>query len=451
MVHTLYGDDLAWLEFQLSGLHPAGYRLSGDGPRLLVPTGTVRAGDALDLLDPEGVTVGRVVVSDLMSTPDGDLVAGTPEPVSPFAHPDHQDLRLSPTAVTDGDAPVAVWGATPSTFAFREAAARFATRHGNRVLEVVDVAAGRDADAHAHLGAMLTRRHTTRGPQDRVVVVTAPDVGWGETGLWVRCLAVSAYGASTVVVPVPVDPVTADRLAAATGVRPVFPEVPPEHAMVRLDELDDLLVDGSLPAWVAEPQVAELLLAVHRPRATGGFTVLLSGLSGSGKSTVARSLAVRLMEAGTRSVSLLDGDVVRHHLSKGLGFSREDRDTNVRRIGFVASEITKAGGIAVCAPIAPYDATRKDVRAMVEQHGGFVLVHVATPLAECERRDRKGLYAKARRGEIPEFTGISDPYEPPDDAELALDTTDRDLEACVAEVITVLRRLGYLPAAGPAG
>ena len=170
--------------------------------------------------------------------------------------------------------------------------------------------------------------------------------------------------------------------------------------------------------------------------------MLLSGLSGSGKSTMARALAVRLVEHESRSVSLLDGDVVRHHLSKGLGFNRQDRITNVLRIGFVASEITKAGGIAVCCPIAPYDETRREVRAMVEEHGAFVLVHVATPLAECERRDRKGLYAKARRGEIPEFTGISDPYDEPTDAEVVIDTTGRTIDECVAEVHEALVRLG---------
>jgi sulfate adenylyltransferase len=171
---------------------------------------------------------------------------------------------------------------------------------------------------------------------------------------------------------------------------------------------------------------------------------LLSGLSGSGKSTVARSLAVGLVENESRSVTLLDGDVVRHHLSKGLGFSRPDRITNVLRIGFVASEITKAGGIAVCCPIAPYDETRKEVRNMVREHGQFVLVHVATPLAECERRDRKGLYAKARRGEIPEFTGISDPYETPSDAEVVIDTTDRTIQECVDEVYRYLTGHGLV-------
>ncbi|MFL6180999.1 MAG: adenylyl-sulfate kinase, partial [Actinomycetes bacterium] len=200
----------------------------------------------------------------------------------------------------------------------------------------------------------------------------------------------------------------------------------------------------TLPDWAAEPQLAAEIAKVHRPSSRTGLTILLSGLSGSGKSTVARSLAVGLVEHESRSVTLLDGDVVRHHLSKGLGFSRPDRITNVLRIGFVASEITKAGGIAVCCPIAPYDDTRKEVRKMVREHGQFVLVHVATPLAECERRDRKGLYAKARRGEIPEFTGISDPYETPSDAEVVIDTTGRTIQECVDEVYRYLTGHGLV-------
>ena len=160
------------------------------------------------------------------------------------------------------------------------------------------------------------------------------------------------------------------------------------------------------------------------PPTTGGRAVMFTGLSGAGKSTIAGRLVELLLAAG-HTVTLLDGDEVRTHLSAGLGFSRADRDTNVRRIGWVAGQIAKHGGLAVCAPIAPYAATRAEVRRLVEDQAGpgsFVLVHVATPLEECEARDRKGLYAKARRGEIAEFTGISDPYEEPADAELTIDT-----------------------------
>jgi sulfate adenylyltransferase len=173
---------------------------------------------------------------------------------------------------------------------------------------------------------------------------------------------------------------------------------------------------------------------------TGGRVVLFTGLSGAGKSTIAARLVELLQEAG-RTVTLLDGDEVRTHLSAELGFSRAGRDTNVRRIGWVAAQIAKHGGLAVCAPIAPYAATRAEARRLVEDEAGpgsFVLVHVATPLAECEARDRKGLYARARRGEIAEFTGISDPYEEPTDAELTIDTRSSSVEDSAERVLARL-------------
>ena len=176
-----------------------------------------------------------------------------------------------------------------------------------------------------------------------------------------------------------------------------------------------------------------------------GLVVFFTGLSGSGKSTIARALHDVLLEQGERTVTSLDGDVVRRHLSAGLTFSKEDRETNIRRIGWVAAEISRHGGVAICSPIAPFDATRKQVRAMTEDAGGrFVLVHVATPLEECERRDRKGLYAKARRGEIAEFTGISSPYEEPEDAAVRIDTTGRSIEDCLDEVLDHLYDEGIL-------
>jgi sulfate adenylyltransferase len=177
-----------------------------------------------------------------------------------------------------------------------------------------------------------------------------------------------------------------------------------------------------------------------------GLVVFFTGLSGSGKSTLARALHDLLLEQGTRTVTSLDGDVVRRHLSAGLTFSKADRETNIARIGWVAAEISRHGGIAICSPIAPFDSTRQLVRTMVEDAGGaFVLVHVATPLEECERRDRKGLYAKARRGEIPEFTGISSPYEEPEDAAVRVDTTGRSIEDALSDVLRVLRGSGHLP------
>jgi len=199
-----------------------------------------------------------------------------------------------------------------------------------------------------------------------------------------------------------------------------------------------------LPEWFTPPAVAEELRRSYPARSKQGFTVFFTGLSGSGKSTIANVLLVKLLEMGGRPVTLLDGDLVRKHLSSELGFSKEHRDINIRRIGYVASEITKNGGIAICAPIAPYDATRKDVRGMVEPGGGFLLVHVATPIEVCEERDRKGLYAKARAGILKEFTGISDPYEEPTDADVVIDTGELSAEEAAQEVILHLEREGYI-------
>jgi sulfate adenylyltransferase len=171
-----------------------------------------------------------------------------------------------------------------------------------------------------------------------------------------------------------------------------------------------------------------------------GCTVFLTGLSASGKTTIALALQ-GLCEQQPRTVTLLDGDVVRTHLSSGLGFSRADRDANIRRVGFVATEVTRHGGLAICACIAPYDAARKEVRRMVEATGDFLLVHVATPLAACEARDPKGLYAKARAGLLQHFSGIDDPYEPPADADLVIDTTHVSAAAAAAQIVDRLRRL----------
>ena len=199
-----------------------------------------------------------------------------------------------------------------------------------------------------------------------------------------------------------------------------------------------------IPDWFSFEEVVTQLRASHPPRAQQGFTILFTGLSGSGKSTIANAVRTKLMEMGGRPVTLLDGDIVRKNLSSELGFSKEHRDLNVRRIGFVASEITKNRGIAICAPIAPYAQTRKAVREDVETHGAFVEVHVATSLEECEARDRKGLYQMARAGKIKEFTGISDPYEEPENPELRLDTVDVDVDFCAQQVILKLEQLGLI-------
>lgn len=210
-------------------------------------------------------------------------------------------------------------------------------------------------------------------------------------------------------------------------------------------ELRRRLSEGlPIPEWFTFPEVAKELRRTHKPRSQQGFTIFMTGLSGSGKSTIANALMVKLLEIGGRPVTLLDGDIVRKNLSSELGFSREHRDLNIRRIGFVAAEITKNGGIALCAPIAPYDATRRAVREDVEVGGGFILTHIATDLDTCESRDRKGLYAKARAGIVKEFTGISDPYEAPTDAEIVLDTAKLSVAESVQEILLYLEKEGYL-------
>lgn len=224
-----------------------------------------------------------------------------------------------------------------------------------------------------------------------------------------------------------------------------------EAGMTILDisgtELRRRLREGlEIPEWFSFPAVVEELRRTSPPRAKQGFTVFFTGFSGSGKSTIANALMVKLMEMGGRPVTLLDGDLVRKHLSSELGFSKEHRDLNIRRIGYVASEITKNGGIALCAPIAPYATTRRAVREEIESFGAFVEVHVSTTLEECERRDRKGLYKLAREGKIKEFTGISDPYDVPESPELRLDTENLDVDYCAQQVILKLEQMGLIRA-----
>jgi len=228
-----------------------------------------------------------------------------------------------------------------------------------------------------------------------------------------------------------------------------FPEdeVPKDKHVLHLSgtELRQRLNEWrDIPAWFTYPEVVQELRRSFPPRHKQGLTVFFTGLSGSGKSTIASVLVTKFLEVGGRPVTLLDGDLVRKHLSSELGFSKEHRDLNIHRIGYVASEITKNGGIAICAPIAPYDSTRKHVRTMIEPVGGFIMVHLSTSVDVCERRDRKGLYAKARAGIIKEFTGISDPYEEPTDAEVVINTAELTPEEAAQEIILHLEREGFI-------
>jgi sulfate adenylyltransferase len=224
-------------------------------------------------------------------------------------------------------------------------------------------------------------------------------------------------------------------------------EVPEGARVLNLSgtDLRDRLNEGrDIPAWFTYPEVVRELRKSYPPRHKQGVTIFFTGLSGSGKSTIANVLLTKFLEMGGRPVTILDGDLVRKHLSSELGFSKEHRDINIRRIGYVASEITKNGGIAICAPIAPYDATRTHVRQMIEPYGGFILVHVATPIETCEERDRKGLYAKARAGIVKEFTGISDPYEVPTNAEVVINTAELSAEEAAQEIILHLEQQGFI-------
>jgi sulfate adenylyltransferase len=291
----------------------------------------------------------------------------------------------------------------------------------------------------------------------------SPRAGAGpERELSARALVAAAYGASHLMVDGSAGGTVAEGVAipvlragdwaydpVAEVWRPLaLIEAGTERADLSPGELADLLDAGAeIPAWFTPPAVARELRRTRPPRAERGFVVFLTGLSGSGKSTIARSLADILAERGDRRVSLLDGDLVRQLLSAGLTFSREDRDLNIARIGFVATEVARHGGIAICAPIAPYAAARARVREMVSEVGDFLLIHVATPLEVCEARDRKGLYAKARAGLIGQFTGISDPYEEPLDADLVIDTSTMTREQATEAVLGLLTSGGWLPAA----
>jgi len=206
---------------------------------------------------------------------------------------------------------------------------------------------------------------------------------------------------------------------------------------------EDYLAKGiTLPEWFTRKETAEILLEMNPPRYRRGFALWFTGLSGSGKSTTAQAVVPMLLERG-RQLTVLDGDVVRTHLSKGLGFSKEDRDTNILRIGFVASEIARHNGTVICAAISPYRSARNEVKKMIGEER-FIEVFVDTPIEVCEQRDSKGLYAKARRGEIKGFTGIDDPYEAPRDPEVTLDTVNNNPEENAHKIIEYLAERGFL-------
>jgi len=210
------------------------------------------------------------------------------------------------------------------------------------------------------------------------------------------------------------------------------------------DIRERILTGREIPKWATFPEVIDELRKAYPPPQEQGFTVFLTGLSGAGKSTIAKVLYSRFLEIGDRPVTLLDGDIVRRNLSSNLKFTKEDRDINVRRIGFVASEITKNRGIAICAPIAPYESTRSEIRSAIESYCGFIEVHVSTPIEVCEKRDRKGMYAKARAGLIKGFTGVDDPYEVPQSPEASINTADISPNEAAQEILLFLGQKGFI-------
>jgi len=383
--------ELADLELLTGGAFApvTGFNQPGSAVTLDLPADL--AGREVELVDPEGLPLARLA-------PDGAVEALTPAQHGPFRR-----LHLTPAQVRQAHA-----GATfvPVVDALTAAEIARLRALGTPVVLLALTGPGTpDLSPVALLRASLAA--ASRLPEGSVVAVPLASHGDPATDHDLGVQVVAAYAGP--------DPVVA--LAGGPG-----------------DSERDYPDD-----------VAAIVEADRPGPEEQGLVLFFTGLSGSGKSTVAQAVIDSLLEHGERTVTSLDGDVVRRNLSAGLTFSREDRETNIRRIGWVAAEISRHGGVAVCSPIAPFDATRQDVRAMTEAAGGaFFLVHVATPLEECERRDRKGLYAKARRGEIPDFTGISSPYDVPQDADLRLDTTGRSIDDCRDEVLGALAEAGYI-------
>ena len=406
------------------------------------------AGDRLALRDPEGVMLAALHVADVWreDAADGEnpfRVGGDVDAVETARHYDFRELRLPPARTREkfGASAGLVTGGVLRRGDLT-AALRAADNAGGKLLLLPLAGGGQADEPDFHTRVRCCRAALARAPEGRAAMNLMPlaDHGGGDAETLLRAIVARNYGCSHLIV-------AADELPALQARRDELGIEGVAAAAFSGDRLCRRLAAGeAAPPRSSFPEVVRELRRAVRPRAEQGFTVFFTGLPSSGKSTLANVLAARLREIGGRPVTLLDGDLVRKHLSSELGFSKADRDVNIRRIGWVASEITRNGGVAICAPIAPYERIRRQVREMIAPKGGYILVHVSTPVEVCEQRDRKGLYAKARAGLIAEFTGISDPYEAPTDADLTFDTTDRDAQQCVAEVLDHLREAGYLPA-----
>ena len=400
----------------------------------------------LALRDPTGLLLAILRVEDAWpadpAAPEGAWhVGGALEGAQAPPHYDHADLRLRPAALrarfAGGGGPVWAWQtAAVPTRAHVEEVRAAAEAAGARLLLHAEAPPEGEGDA-AFFARMrcagMAARHM--GPVPAVPALLPMPFGGAPLpeALFLRAVIARNCGAGRLLTHRPLHAEAAEaaaRAAALAGVEIAFLEPAPARPA------ESALHDDVRAAWSR----------AHPPRTAQGFTVFFTGLSGSGKSTIANALKVRLQELTGRPVTLLDGDVVRHYLSRGLGFDRAGRSENVQRIGYVAAEITRHGGIAVCAPIAPYAADRDHNRRLIEAHGGFIEAHVDAPLAVCEQRDVKGLYARARAGEITGFTGIDDPYEAPKRPEVVCRTGEQSVAESVEAVVGALRAAGYLGA-----
>jgi len=420
--HSPTPRELDDLELIVHGALPGPFNAPGSPITLTLPPDVAELATAageVELVDPEGLPLARV------AWPGGEVT-----PLATPAYGPFRRLHLSPVQVRE-------------------------TYAGRTFVPVTDALTYTELDEIADLGpvvllalvgagtpalspvALLRATLLATGHLQDAAVVAVPLASHGDaaTDHALGVAVTEAYAAGD-----PVHALSGGFETVASATSSTTGPVVEEGRQARLDTTSDY------------PSDIEEVVEFDRPAPEEqGLVLFFTGLSGSGKSTLARALMDRLLEQGRRTVTSLDGDVVRRNLSAGLTFSKEDRETNIRRIGWVAAEISRHGGVAVCSPIAPFDATRQDVRRYVDEAGGaFFLVHVATPLEECERRDRKGLYAKARAGEIPEFTGISSPYEEPADADVRVDTTGRTIEDALDDVLVALREAGYLDLTGEA-
>ena len=446
---------------------------------------SLKLGDHISLRDPEGVLVAIVNVQSVWS-PDrlaeAHALYGTTDPTHPEVnqlinhsgpvylggdatgvelppHYDHRAARYTPAAMREH---LSTLSPTQTIAAYTDQ-----PLHQRDVAALRAVSEGQHLLLHAGAGHVVGQIYDrfTRSRCYQHVLPQWPDGsvtfallnlatrGSAARDMTLQAIVEQNFGAAEIALPREYVPLNVDiaarelpDLAYSPADAAFRPRTKTSESYPDARALQDMVSGtASPPDWLSYPEVLSELRQARPARSQQGFTVFFTGLSGSGKSTIANALVVQLMELGGRKVTLLDGDLVRKHLSSELGFSKEHRNINIERIGYVASEITKHGGIAVCAPIAPYAATRLSVRQMIEAHGGFIESHVATPLEVCEARDRKGLYAMARAGKIKEFTGIDDPYEIPEEPELRLDTQTLSPDAAAAHVIERLVAWGYLP------